>query len=115
MDHIPVVGLAKRKEEIFKPGEPDPILLPRDSQALFLIQRVRDEAHRFALNYHRRLRRKQGIASVLEEVPGIGPKRRQALLRTFGSVEGIRQASLEELLDVPGMSRPAAEQLKTYL
>ena len=115
VDHIPVVGLAKRKEEIFKPGEPDPILLPRDSQALFLIQRVRDEAHRFALNYHRRLRRKQGIASVLEEVPGIGPKRRQALLRTFGSVEGIRQASLEELLDVPGMSRPAAEQLKTYL
>lgn len=115
VDHIPVIGLAKRQEEIFKPGEPDPVLLPHDSQALFLIQRVRDEAHRFALNYHRRLRRKQGIASVLEEVPGIGPKRRQALLRIFGSVEGVRQASLEELLAVPGMSRPAAEKLKTYL
>ncbi|MFQ5857887.1 MAG: excinuclease ABC subunit UvrC [Anaerolineae bacterium] len=115
VDHVPVIGLAKQREEIFKPGEPDPIVLPRDSQALFLVQRVRDEAHRFALNYHRRLRRKQGIASVLEEVPGIGPKRRRALLRTFGSVEGVRQASLEELLAVPGMTRPAAEKLKAYL
>jgi len=115
VDHIPVIGLAKRKEEIFRPGEPDPVVLPRDSQALFLVQRVRDEAHRFALNYHRRLRRKQGIASILEEVPGIGPRRRQALLRTFGSVEGVRQASLEELLAVPGMTRPAAEKLKAYL
>ncbi|RME44687.1 MAG: excinuclease ABC subunit UvrC [Chloroflexi bacterium] len=115
IDHIPVIGLAKRKEEIFKPGEPEPIVLPRNSQALFLVQRVRDEAHRFALNYHRRLRRKEGIASILEEIPGIGPKRRQALLKTFGSVERIRQASLEELLAVPGMTRPAAERLKAYL
>lgn len=115
VDHIPVIGLAKQKEEIFRPGEPEPIVLPHDSQALFLVQRLRDEAHRFALNYHRRLRRKEGIASILEEVPGIGPKRRQALLRTFGSVDGVRKASLEELLAVPGMSRPAAEKLKTYL
>lgn len=115
VDHIPVIGLAKQKEEIFKPGEPDPIVLPRDSQALFLVQRARDEAHRFALSYHRRLRRKQGVSSVLEEVPGIGPKRRQALLRTFGSVDEVRKASLEELLAVPGMTRPAAENLKAYL
>lgn len=115
VDHIPVIALAKQKEEIFRPGEPEPIVLPRNSQALFLVQRVRDEAHRFALSYHRRLRRKQGVASILEEVPGIGPKRRQALLRTFGSVEGIRQASLEELLAVPSMTRPAAEKLKAYL
>ncbi len=115
VDHIPVVGLAKKKERIFKPGDPDPIVLPRDSQALFLVQRARDEAHRFALNYHRRLRRKQGVASVLEEVPGIGPKRRQSLLKAFGSVEDVREASLDELLAVPGMTRPAAENLKAYL
>ena len=115
VDHIPIIGLAKKKEEIFKPGEPDPIMLARDSQGLFLVQRIRDEAHRFALSYHRRLRRKAGIASVLEEVPGIGPKRRQALLKTFGSVDGVRKASLEDLLAVPGMTRPAAENLKAYL
>jgi excinuclease ABC subunit C len=115
IDHIPTVGLAKQHEEIFKPGEPDPVVLPRDSQALFLVQQVRDEAHRFALSYHRRLRRKQGISSVLEEVPGIGPKRRRALLKAFGSVDAIRRASLEELLAVSGMTRSAAENLKSYL
>jgi len=115
VDHIPVIALAKKREEIFKPGEAEPIRLPRDSQALFLLQRIRDEAHRFALSYHRKLRRKAGVASVLEEIPGIGPRRRQALLKAFGSIEALRQASVEELAAVPGMTRAAAEQLKAHL
>jgi len=109
------VGLAKEREEIFVPGQPDPILLPRGSQGLFLMQRIRDEAHRFALQYHRRLREKQTCTSVLEEIPGIGPKRRQALLKHFGSFEGIRQATMEDLMAVPGMTRRAAEQVKEHL
>jgi excinuclease ABC subunit C len=112
---VPVVGLAKEREEIFVPGQPQPILLPRGSQGLFLMQRIRDEAHRFALHYHRRLREKKALTSTLEEIPGIGPKRRQALLKRFGSLQGIRQASLEELAAVPGMSRAAAQQVKEFL
>ncbi|NIO68293.1 MAG: excinuclease ABC subunit UvrC [Anaerolineae bacterium] len=112
---VPVVGLAKEREEIFVPDQPEPILLPRGSQGLFLIQRIRDEAHRFALQYHRRLREKKTLTSTLEEIPGIGPKRRQALLKHFGSLEGIRQASLEELAAVAGMSRAAAQQVKEFL
>ena len=112
---VPVVGLAKEREEIFVPGQPQPVLLPRGSQGLFLMQRIRDEAHRFALHYHRRLREKKALTSTLEEIPGIGPKRRQALLKHFGSLEGIRQASLEELAAVPGMSRAAAQQVKEFL
>jgi excinuclease ABC subunit C len=112
---VPVVGLAKEREEIFVPGQPDPILLPRDSQGLFLIQRIRDEAHRFALDYHRRLREKKTLTSTLEEIPGIGPRRRQALLKHFGSLENIRQAPIEELMAVPGMTHRTAEQVKEYL
>jgi excinuclease ABC subunit C len=112
---VPVVGLAKEREEIFVPDQPEPILLPRGSQGLFLMQRIRDEAHRFALQYHRRLREKKTLTSTLEEIPGIGPKRRQALLKHFGSLEGIRQASLEELAAVAGMSRAAAQQVKEFL
>ena len=112
---VPVVGLAKEREEIFLPGQPDPILLPRGSQGLFLIQRIRDEAHRFALQYHRRLREKKTLTSTLEEIPGIGPRRRQALLKHFGSLEGIRQAPVEELMAVPGMTHRTAEQVKEHL
>jgi excinuclease ABC subunit C len=112
---VPVVGLAKEREEIFVPDRSEPILLPRGSQGLFLVQRIRDEAHRFALQYHRRLREKKTLTSTLEEIPGIGPKRRQALLKHFGSLEGIRQASLEELAAVAGMSRAAAQQVKEFL
>jgi excinuclease ABC subunit C len=90
-------------------------MLPRNSQGLFLVQRIRDEAHRFAVEYHRRLRGQQGIASQLDQVPGIGPRRRQVLLKTFGSVEAIREASVEELAAVPGMTRRAAEQIKSLL
>jgi len=112
---LPVVGLAKEREEIFRPGEPDGLLLPRSSQGLYLIQRIRDEAHRFAITYHRKVRGRQGLGSILDEVPGIGPKRKQALIKHFGTVSAIRQASLEELLAVPGMNRRAAEKIKEML
>jgi excinuclease ABC subunit C len=112
---VPVCGLAKQQEEIFLPGRPDSLLLPRRSQGLFLVQRVRDEAHRFALTHHRNLRGKRGIASQLDSIPGIGPARRKALLRRFGSLDGIRDAALDEIASVPGMSRAAAEAVKASL
>lgn len=108
---IPTVGLAKRLEEVFMPGRPNSILLPRNSQALFLLQRIRDEAHRFGLTYHRKLRGQRQTRSALDEIPGIGEKRRQALLKHFGSVDEMKQASLEELGRAPGMNRPTAEKL----
>ena len=113
--NLAIAALAKEHEELFLPDRPDPILLPRDSQALYLVQRIRDEAHRFAITFHRKRRTKSTIASVLDEIPGIGPRRRRALLREFGSVEGIRQASVEEIANVPGMTRALAEQVKAEL
>jgi excinuclease ABC subunit C len=115
LDHIPIIGLAKQQEEIFRPGEGVSIRLPRDSGGLQLLQRIRDEAHRFGLTFHRSLREKQSIASQLDEIKGIGPKRRQALLKQFGSVDGIRNATVEELQKVGGMTRRAAEQVKASL
>ncbi len=115
LDHIPVVALAKEREELFKPGHAHPIPLAANSQASYLLQRIRDEAHRFAVGYHRTVREKRGLASMLEEVPGIGPKRRKALLQAFSSLEKIREASVEELAAVPGMTRKAAEQVKAHL
>jgi excinuclease ABC subunit C len=112
---VPIMGLAKKQEELFLPGRPEPLVLPRDSQALYLLQRIRDEAHRFAIGYHRKLRTEKGLASMLEDIPGIGPKRRQALLQHFGSIEAIRQASVEELAAVKGMTRKAAEMVKENL
>ncbi len=112
---VPVISLAKKREEVFMPGCSEPLILPRDSQALYLLQRIRDEAHRFAIGYHRQLRTKKSLASMLEEVPGIGPKRRQALLQHFGSIEAIRRANIEELAAVKGMTRKAAESVKEYL
>jgi len=112
---VPVCALAKQQEELFQPGASGSILLPRRSQGLFLVQRLRDEAHRFGLEHHRARRAKVGIASQLDSVPGIGPARRRALLRKFGSLDGIRAASLEELLQVPGMTRAAAEAVKAHL
>ncbi|HUV03560.1 MAG TPA: excinuclease ABC subunit UvrC [Armatimonadota bacterium] len=106
---IRIVSLAKRLEEIYTPESSKPLLLPLDSPALRLLQRIRDEAHRFALAYHRKLRVKAAKKSVLDGIPGIGDQRRKALIRRFGSLAGVRRASLEELLTVPGMTRPAAE------
>ena len=106
---VPVVGLAKQFELIFVEGSPEPVELPRHSQALYLIQRIRDEAHRFAITYHRKLRGKRNLVSVLDHIVGIGPKRRKMLWKHFGSLEAIKVASMEELASVPGMNRPAAE------
>jgi excinuclease ABC subunit C len=115
LEELPAVGLAKEREEVFRPGEPGPLMLPLDSPGLQLMQRLRDEAHRFAITYHRRLRHRQSLTSSLEEVPGIGPKRRRALLKRFGSVEAIRQASLEELATVQGMNRTVARNVQELL
>lgn len=112
---IPVVALAKRHEELFVPGEEDPIVLPRGSEALFLVQRIRDEAHRFALMYHRKVRGKSATQSALDAIPGIGPKRKKALLRKFGSVRAIREASIDEIAATVGFTRSLAERVKTML
>ena len=106
---VPVVGLAKQFELIFVEGASEPVELPRNSQALYLIQRIRDEAHRFAITYHRRLRGKRNLVSVLDHIVGIGPKRRKALWSHFGNLGKIKEATVEELAVVPGMNLPAAE------
>jgi excinuclease ABC subunit C len=115
LDQVPVVGLAKQREEVFVPGRPRPVLLPRRSQGLFLMQRVRDEAHRFAITHHRSRRRKAGVASQLDSIPGVGPARRKALLKAFGSLDAIRIASADELAAVPGVPRAVALAIKEHL
>jgi len=115
LDSIPVASLAKEKEEVFIPGKSEPLDIPQTSAALYLLQRIRDEAHRFALGYHQRLRQKEGIASALDSIPGIGPKRKKALLKKFGSVRGIKEASIDELARVAGMTSKLAEKVKEYL
>ncbi len=111
---IPVVGLAKQFELIFVENSSEPVELPRGSQSLFLMQRIRDEAHRFAITYHRKLRRKRNLRSELDEISGIGEKRRTELLKYFGSTKQIKNASLEELEKVSGMNKLAARNLKNY-
>ena len=114
-DKVPVVGLAKQEEELFFPNKPDSLLLPRHSQGLYLIQRIRDEAHRFAITAHRARRSKQGMASALDSIPGIGPVKRKALLKHFGSVDMIRKATMVELTAVPGINAALAESVKAHL
>ena len=112
---VPICGLAKENEELFLPGQPVSILLPRDSQALFLVQRIRDEAHRFAVTFHRERRTKSTFQSALDTVDGVGPKRKKALLKHFGSVKAIREATLAEIAQVDGISTVLAEQIKAAL
>jgi excinuclease ABC subunit C len=121
---IPTIGVAKEEgshtklttaEEIYIPGASSPIILPRASQGLYLLQRIRDEAHRFSISYHRKLRSNRAFKSVLDEIPGIGPKRKQALLKHFGSVQAISNASLDDLAALEGMTRDAAEKVKEYI
>ena len=114
-DQVPVVGLAKQEEEIFFPNKQDSLQLPRHSQGLYLVQRIRDEAHRFAITSHRARRTKQGMASALDSLHGIGPVKRKALLNHFGSVDKIRVATVIELSAVPGISKALAEGIKAQL
>jgi excinuclease ABC subunit C len=107
--------LAKENEEIFIPWRAEPIVLPRSSPGLQLLERLRDEAHRFALGYHRKVRSRVGITSALDAVPGIGPKRSRALLKQFGSLAGIRRASPEELAAVQNMNPNLAKKVKERL
>ncbi len=112
---LPLAGIAKQREELFLPGSRDPIVLPGTSPALHLVQRLRDEAHRFAITYHRNLRGKRQTRSAFDEVPGLGPKRRRALLRAFGSVRRIREASAEEIAAVPGIGAGLADRVHEAL
>ncbi len=114
-DSVPIASLAKEKEEIFIPKRAKPISLPYSSPGLQLLQRLRDEAHRFALGYHQKVRKKQAFASALDTVPGIGPKRKRSLLKQFGSVQKIREATFEELSATKGMSLSLAKKIKEYL
>ena len=115
INDIPLSSVAKQNEEIFVPYEKDPIILPKNSQGLFLVQRARDEAHRFAITFHRERRSKKSVKSTLDLVPGIGPKRKRMLIRRFGSIAGIREASLEDVAAVPGMTVTAARAVKDHL
>ena len=112
--HIPTIGLAEKFEHIFVEDKKDPIILPEGSPSLYLLKRIRDEAHRFALSYHKKLRSRQNIRSVLEDIPGIGKVRRSALLKTFDGLEGIKRASVEELSRVPGMNTKVAQAVYDY-
>ena len=115
LDNVPLASLAKENEWLYVPHTPEPIVLARNSQALYLVQRIRDEAHRFAITYHRNLRSKSSLKSPLDLVTGIGPKRKRMLMRRFGTVTGIKQASLDDIAAVPGLTRSLAVLLKQSL
>lgn len=108
---IVTLGLAERLEDVYIEGQANPVALPKDSQAAYMLQRLRDEAHRFALTYHRQLRSQRTMRSVLDEIPGVGPKRKKQLIRHFGSVQAVRSASLEELLQVPNLPEVVAQRV----
>jgi excinuclease ABC subunit C len=115
LDSIPMASLAKENEEVFIPRDPQPVNIAKDSPALHILQRARDEAHRFAISYHKKLRRKEVIRSVLDDIPGIGPKRKKALLKKFGSIKTIKESSLEELNQTEGITLALAQKVKRYL
>ena len=112
---IPFIGVAERMEEIYIEEQSEPIILPRDAKGLLLLRKIRDEAHRFALAYHRNLRGKAARGSVLDEIPGVGPKRKKALIKHFGSMRAIREANVEELMEVQGISQKIAEEIYQYM
>ena len=115
LDDVPLAALAKENEWLFVPHTSEPIELPRNSQGLYLVQRIRDEAHRFAITYHRNLRSKSSLKSSIDMVTGIGPKRKRMLLRRFGSIQGIKDAPVDEIAAVPGLTRSLAVRLKQTL
>jgi excinuclease ABC subunit C len=111
----PIVSLAKQREELFLPERSDPVLLPPTSQALFLVQRIRDEAHRFAITYHRAVRGKRSLESSLDSVPGVGARRKRDLIRHFGSVSALRKADVDDIAGLPGIGPKTALAIKEYL
>jgi excinuclease ABC subunit C len=115
LHELPLAGLAKEREELFLPGRSEPVILPATSSALYLVQRLRDEAHRFAVTYHRQVRARAARRSALDDLPGVGPARKRALLRVFGSSRGLRQARLEEIAAVPGIGPGLAERIRAHL
>jgi excinuclease ABC subunit C len=110
-----VAGLAKQEEELFVPGQHESIYLERHSQGLYLVQRLRDEAHRFAITAHRKRRSKQGLASRLDVIPGIGPARRRTLLQKFGSIEGVKDAPADKIAEIKGITLEMAQSIKVQL
>jgi len=115
LEDICVASLAKRFEEVYRPGLPEPVRIPRDSEALYLLQQVRDEAHRFAITYHRQLRDRKSTASILDEVQGLGPVRRTRLLREFGSVKQLRAQTEEQLIAIPWLPENVARAVYAKL
>ena len=111
----PLAGLAKEREELILPDRAEPVLLPVTSQALYLVQRLRDEAHRFAITYHRSLRNRKAVRSAFDDLPGVGPKRKRELLKVFGSAKRVREAPVEQIAAVPGIGRSLAERIKAHL
>jgi len=111
IDDVPVCGLAKRLEEVWLPSQTDPVILPRTSEGLYLLQRIRDEAHRFAITHHRSRRSKSMVESVLDDVPGLGEVRRKTLLRHFGSLKRLRAATVDDIATVPGIGPRTAEAI----
>jgi excinuclease ABC subunit C len=112
---LPLAGLAKEREELFLPGRTDPVLLPATSPALYLVQRLRDEAHRFAITYHRDLRARRSVRSAFDDLPGVGPKRKRELLKVFGSIKRVRDAPVEQIAAVPGIGPSLAARIKATL
>ena len=112
---IPIAALAKEREELFVPNRPDPIVLPRTAQGLYLVQRIRDEAHRFAVTYHQKVRARRAVRSILDDIAGVGPARKRALLRKFGSVRAMQEAPVEDLAAVGGVGVALAERIKSAL
>ena len=114
LTHIPVIGLAKEFEEIYTPNSKRPIIIPKNSKALHLLQQVRDESHRFAITYHRKLRSDNIQASSLDNIAGIGKKRKINLLKEFGTIENIKKASVDDLAKIEGMNKKTAENVYNY-
>jgi excinuclease ABC subunit C len=112
---VNVVALAKKEEQLFQPGKREPVILPKNSEVFFLIQRIRDEAHRFALSYHKKLRRRIIENSLLDFIPGIGEKKKKLLLSKFKSIDSIREVPVEELKKLPGIGEKTAQKIKDVL
>jgi len=115
LDEIEAIGLAKRHEEVFRPGQSEPHMLPQDSKALLLLRQIRDEAHRFAITYHRKLRGRRNLSSILDTVPGVGKKRKTALINHFGSLQKLSEASMEEISSLPEIPESIAEKIVEIL